>query len=263
MVPERAAAEAGRSAPRRSPPRAGVTPAPWRPLVGVARDRREPPLIRANAVGYLRFFPISGAQSALEAAAADEHAAVRAVAVLGLAEQGFSAARAVPVLTRALADPQRIVRIGAALSLVNLQVTTLAGDSGRLLEDAKRDYVMRAVLLSDDAGVMLDIGKFHLLNHRPEPAGGALDASLRLDGNLQAARYFLAVARAAQGGCEARELLGKIPKDTRRPRCREAPGRPAQPSRALAGPSGGRSNRFDIASGDKSHYLRNTPGLFK
>ena len=34
-------------------------------LVTIARDDRQPPLVRANAVGYLRFFPVARAQSAL------------------------------------------------------------------------------------------------------------------------------------------------------------------------------------------------------
>jgi hypothetical protein len=181
-------------------------------LIGVARDERQPPLIRANAVGYLRFFPVARAQSELVAAAAAEPAAVRATAVLGLAEPGFSAPAVTPILVRALADPRRIVRVGAALSLMNLKVTTLEGEPRRQFEQAKRDYLSRARLLEDDALVLLDVGKFHLLNRDPDSSARTLEASLRLDTGLHGARYFLAVARVAQGRtADARTLLSAIP----------------------------------------------------
>src|SRR5262249_13400725 len=77
---------------------------------------------------------------------------------------------------------------------------------------AKRAYLARASLLTDDAGVLLDTGRFHLLSHNVEAAVQALESSLRLDGTLHASRYLLAFARVAQGRtAEARELLSKIP----------------------------------------------------
>lgn len=183
-------------------------------LVKIARDDRQPPLIRANAVGYLRSFPGAWVQSELTAAAASEHAAIRATAVLGLGEPGYSASEVAPVLVRALGDSRRVVRVGAALSLMNLKVTSLEGESGRQFEQAKRDYLTRAALLEDDASALVDAGKFHLLNQDADASARTLEASLRLDSGLHAARYFLAVARLAQGRAgEARELLGKIPKD--------------------------------------------------
>ena len=182
-------------------------------LIRIARDGRQPPLIRANAIGYLRFFPVANAQSALVEATTSEQSAVRATAVLGLGEPGFSSAAVTPILTRALSDPRRVVRVGAALSLMNLKITSLSGDAGRQFEQAKRDYLARAALLEDDASVLLDTGKFHLLNQDAEASARTLEASLRLDGGLHAARYFLAVARLAQGRAnEARELLAKIPR---------------------------------------------------
>ncbi|HEX7779497.1 MAG TPA: hypothetical protein VF424_09680, partial [Vicinamibacterales bacterium] len=141
--------------------------------------------------------------------------AIRATAVIGLGEPGFAADAAAPVLARALGDSRRVVRVGAALSLMNQRVATLPAAAVPLFEAAKRDYLTRATLLADDPGVLLDVGKFHLMNQDAEQASRALEASLRLDANLHAARYFLAVGRLAQGrASEARELLIAIPKGT-------------------------------------------------
>jgi predicted CXXCH cytochrome family protein len=182
-------------------------------LAAILADRRQPPLVRANAAGYLRSFSAPAAERALVTAAADDQPAVRATAVLGLGDAGFSGA-VTPVLVGALSDPSRVVRVGAALSLMNRKITRLDGPAAAQFDQAKRDYLERVALLSDDARVLLDAGKFHLLDQHADRAAEALEASLRLDGSLHAARYFLAVARLAQGRvAEARVLLSEIPKD--------------------------------------------------
>ena len=181
-------------------------------LIRIAMDARQPPIVRANAVGYLRRFPGTRAEAYLAAAASSEHPAIRLSAVLGLGEAGFPAASVTPVLINALADSHRVVRVGAALSLMNARVTQLEGQAGVLLEQAKRDYLLRAMLLSDDARVMLDVGKFHLMNKDLAAATKSLETSLRLDLRLHASRYFLALALVAQGRtADARMLLLRIP----------------------------------------------------
>jgi predicted CXXCH cytochrome family protein len=185
------------------------------PLLALAADVRQPPIVRANAIGYLRFFPTPRVRAALAAAATSDHPAIRATAVLGLGEPGFAAESIAPVLIAALADTTRVVRIGAMLSLVNLRVTAVPADAAPRFEQAKRDYLTRATLLADDPGVLLDAGKFHLMNQDANEAAKALEASLRLDPTLHASRYFLAVARLAQGRVtDARDLLNAIPKNS-------------------------------------------------
>jgi len=182
-------------------------------LIRIATDETEAPLVRANAVGYLRRFPGSRAETFLSAAASSEHPSMKLTAVLGLGEGGFPAANVTPILINALGDSHRTVRVGAALSLMNARVTTLDGPAGRLFEDAKRDFAARAVLLSDDARVLLDVGKFHLMNKDVPAAIRTLEASLRLDQALHASRYFLALAVLTEGRtADARALLTRIPK---------------------------------------------------
>jgi hypothetical protein len=181
-------------------------------LRAIADDDAQPPLIRANAVGYLRRVPGPDAQAALVSAALSRHPAIRAAAMLGLGERPEARAEAVPVLTAALADARRVVRVGAALALLNHQVTALDGQAGQLFEGAKRDYTLRAAWLSDDPGAQLDAGKFHLLSRRPDEAADAIARSLRLDAALPSARYYLALARLAQGQlADARDLLRLVP----------------------------------------------------
>ena len=179
-------------------------------LAAIARDPRQPPLVRTNAIGYLRLFPGAPAEAALRESAFADHPAMRTAALLGLSE--IAGANATPVLARAVSDPQQIVRVAAAVGLMNRQITKLDGEAGVHLEAAKRAYVARASLLTDDAGVLLDAGRFHLLNHDVLAASEALESSLRLDGTMHASRYLLAFARVAQGRtAEARDLLLKIP----------------------------------------------------
>jgi predicted CXXCH cytochrome family protein len=184
-------------------------------LLALAADSRQPPIARANAVGYLRFFPAPNVRAALVAAAASDQPIIRATAVLGLGEPRFAADSVAPALIAALSDTTRIVRIGAMLSLVNLRVTTMPPEVTPRFDQARRDYLTRATLLADDPGVLLDAGKFHLMNQDANEAARSLEASLRLDGNLHAARYFLAVCRLAQGRVpDARDLLNAIPKSS-------------------------------------------------
>ena len=183
-------------------------------LIRIANDNREPPLVRANAVGYLRAWDGPKVETYLSAFASSEHAAVRLSAVLGLGSGRYPAQTVTPVLMNALGDSRRVVRVGAALGLVNLKTIALDGPAGALFEQAKREYVARGAVLADDPAVLLDIGKFHLMNREASAAAGVLSASLRLNPGLHASRYFLALALVAQGRTpDAREHLRKIPKD--------------------------------------------------
>ena len=120
--------------------------------------------------------------------------------------------RSRPILVRALSDPSRIVRVGAALSLMNRKITRLDGPAAQPFERAKQDYLTRSVLLADDARIQLDTGKFHLLDQNASAAAAALEAAMRIDDGLPSVRYFLAVARLAQGRkADAIVLLGQIP----------------------------------------------------
>jgi HEAT repeat protein/tetratricopeptide repeat protein/cytochrome c552/cytochrome c554/c'-like protein len=185
-------------------------PAAEAALIALLARADEPPLVRANAAGYLRRFDSARARSALVSVLKAEHPLVKAVAALTLAEQKPVAAAA--ALTSALADRHRIVRVAAAFALMNAGITSLPGEDGERLEAAKRDYVARAGLLTDHAETQLNLGKFFFLDRRYDAAAGAFEQARNLQPDLPGGGYFLALARVGQGRVgEARTLLARLP----------------------------------------------------
>ena len=168
----------------------------------------EPPLVRANATGYLRRFAGPRVQAVLVAALKAEHPLVKAVAALTLAEKPSAPG---PALALALADGHRIVRMAAAFALMNAGITRLPGADGQRLEAAKRDYIARAGLLTDDAETQLNLGKFYFLDRRYEAAAGAFEQARALKPDVAGGFYYLALARVGQGRVEeARTLLARL-----------------------------------------------------
>ena len=185
-------------------------PAAEAALIALLSRPDEPPLVRANAAGYLRRFDGPRARSALVSVLKAEHPLVKAVAALTLAEQQPAAATA--ALKSALADRHRIVRVAAAFALMNAGITRLPGEEGERLEAAKRDYVARAGLLTDHAETQLNLGKFFFLDRRYDAAAEAFEQARGLQPDLPGGAYFLALARVGQGRVEeARTLLARLP----------------------------------------------------
>jgi hypothetical protein len=184
-------------------------PAAEAALLAIMAGADEPPLVRANAAGYLRRFDGPRVQAALVAALKAEHPLVKAVAALTLAEKPNASG---PALALALADGHRIVRMAAAFALMNAGITRLPGADGERLEAAKRDYIARAGLLTDDAETQLNLGKFYFLDRRYEIAAEAFEQAQVLKPDVAGGHYYLALARVAQGRVEeARTLLARLP----------------------------------------------------
>ena len=184
-------------------------PAAEAALLAMMTRADEPPLVRANAAGYLRRFDGPRVRAALVAALKAEHPLVKAVAALTLAEKPNASG---PALALALADGHRIVRMAAAFALMNAGITRLPGADGERLEAAKRDYVVRAGLLTDDADTQLNLGKFYFLDRRYDAAAGAFEQARALKPDVAGGDYYLALARVGQGRVEeARTLLARLP----------------------------------------------------
>jgi HEAT repeat protein len=185
-------------------------------LLAIAAAPSEPPLHRANALGHLGRFPDPRSVEALVTAASSGEPILRAIAVMNLEPAklpGSDREKATAALVAALGDPRRVVRAGAALSLVRSGVTRLAGEPGGLFASAKKDYVERARLHSDDAQTQLELGQFLLLDARYSPAAEAFDLSRRLDPR-QRLDYFLALVDYGRGRTEdARRRLEKMRSD--------------------------------------------------
>jgi len=180
-------------------------------LVAILSEPAEGPLTRANATGHLGQFqndPV--AREALLHALTDREPVVRTVAVVSLKVsvlRDVLASTVVPMLR----DPVAIVRMGAAMTLVNAGVRQLPGADGEAFEQAKQVYRGRAELNSDDAEQQVASGKFYFLAGDFPTAAAAFRSSLRLDPTIPA-QYYLALTYVQEGkNDEARVILQAIP----------------------------------------------------
>jgi predicted CXXCH cytochrome family protein len=188
-------------------------PAALDALLAIAADASAPPLIRANALGYLRNYRDDRARGALLAAATADHPALRATAVASLGAVGDG--RAVEVrsaLAAALADRLRSVRIAALASLIAAGGPALEARDAARLQEVGRELGALAPLYSDDAGFNRDVGMVQLLSGQFDRAGDALQICLQLEPAHPAAKFLLALARLGQGRTDAaRKLLAEVP----------------------------------------------------
>ena len=185
-------------------------------LLALTGDAAASPLIRANAVGYLRNYPDARAGSALLAAARTEHPAIRAVAVSSLGQRAAAAAAdddaARRTVLAALDDPQRAVRIAALVSLINLRGQPLAASDLERFQRVGREFARMERLYRDDAGFERDLGVVHLLGGELERAVDSLEIALRLEPAQPTAKFLLAIARISQRRFDdARALLMQVP----------------------------------------------------
>ena len=195
------------------------------------------PLIRANAVGYLRNYPDARAGSALLAAATTAHPAIRAVAISSLGQRATAAPAEDDAARRAvlaaLDDPQRAVRIAALVSLINLRGQPLAAPDLERFQRVGREFARMERLYRDDAGFERDLGVVHLLGGELDRAAESLQVALTLDPAQPTAKFLLAVARinqrrfddaraAAPAGAHIRSLFPRRPGSSE-VACRTAP----------------------------------------
>jgi predicted CXXCH cytochrome family protein len=185
-------------------------------LLALAGDAAASPLIRANAVGYLRNYPDARAASALLAAARMEHPAIRAVAVASLGQRATAAPAdddgPRSAVLAALDDPQRAVRIAALVSLINLRGKPLAAPDLERFQRVGREFARMERLYRDDAAFERDLGVVHLLGGELERAADSLQIALKLDPEQPTAKFLLAIARINQRRFDdARALLLQVP----------------------------------------------------
>lgn len=157
------------------------------PLFAILRDREQGPVARANAAGHLgRFVNDARVISGLREALADPEALVRAVAAQRIPGQNMSAEVAA-ALTKALEDPVRSVRIGAALALTDAGKVP----PGPAFERAKREYLDRAEIHIDDPATQFNAGIFSLLLNDRDAAVRALKTVPRGDARFAEAQRII------------------------------------------------------------------------
>jgi hypothetical protein len=182
-------------------------------LVALAANESEPPLIRANAVGYLGQFPTDArVLPALLRAFGSKEPLVRAITMPQLGKLKLERLESVtPFLVRALDDEADVVRMGAAFALMSLGVQSLEGEANVRFDAAKKLYADRAATSPDHAPTQLALGKFHVLNRDLASAAAAFDASLTLDADQKDAVFYRAIVKLGEGRMdEARRLLQEV-----------------------------------------------------
>lgn len=177
-------------------------------LIAMLNEPSLPPIVRANAAGYLGGYRDPRALDALAGAAAAQETVIRSVAMSSIAQLAHDTAGPRTVLLKGLSDPQRAVRIAALVGLVNAGGGPLGPSDAARFRWVTNEFAARAGILQDDAGVQHDLGLARLLAGDFEAAAAALQISVDLEPNAPSSRFFLAMARLGQRrGEEARALL--------------------------------------------------------
>ena len=188
-------------------------------LIAIASDDREGPLIRANAVGYLRNYADARAVTAILAAAKAEPPAIRSTAIQSLmlppqvmtdGPRTGAAARA--TLFGALDDSHRAVRLSALFALVNVGGEPVGAEDQKRFRRVSHELAAKARLYQDDAAAQGDLGVVHLLAGEFDLAANALVNSRGLEPDRPSTTFMLALARLGQQRVdEARALLRQVP----------------------------------------------------
>ncbi len=181
------------------------------PLLALVADSGEPPLLRANALGYLaKFSTDRRVFQMFRWALGESEPVLRTVAALRINPVQADRRAAVSELARALGDEAATVRLGAAVALTGLGIRSLSGKDGELLASARSLYDSRAKLNTDDAAQQFAAGRFFQLSGDDAKAAPAFEGSLKLNPD-STTRYLLAAVIARLGRVEeARKLLEEI-----------------------------------------------------
>jgi hypothetical protein len=174
-----------------------------RPLIHLADDATENPMIRASATAYLAQYRNPTAWAALTKLSTDKDPLVRleAAGALGNAGDGF----AVKPLERMLADTYRTVRIRAASSLVNLSFAlgpTAIDRSRRELISALDEYRRSLELDADYPTNQVRLGSLGLFMGQVAAAKNAYTMALKLNPREPDAYIGLAFVELASGNAD-------------------------------------------------------------
>ena len=187
-------------------------------LLTMSAEDAEGPVNRANASGHLgRYLADAATRERATARAGSRHRRrARARARGGRPETrrvgGPRREGGARHARRPVQDEKRIVRMNAAISLLNLGVRDLPGEPGERFELAKRRHAIRGAFFADDAPQQLNLGRLHVLDGNPGAAERAFEQSYHLDPDQPGIRFFMAVTRLSQQRLEeARELLRSVP----------------------------------------------------
>jgi predicted CXXCH cytochrome family protein len=173
-------------------------------LSAIARDARQPAIVRGSALERLAPFAPIGTEAAI-AALADRSPLVRrsAIVALGRADDA-TRLRALPPL---LADPVRTVRVQAATTLADLADQSLPFDARASYDRAFDEFLAEQRFNADRPEAQTNLGQVLLQRSRLADAVAAFTEAIRLDRTFLPAYIDLADARRLQQNEPAAERV--------------------------------------------------------
>ena len=168
-------------------------------LLSLIADKTQGPFPRANAIGYLGSIDDPRVFPTLLGGLKDEHPMIQAISALKMGDQtGTNRDLAQRALLPSLNSDNRIVRMNTVISLLNLGIPKLQGESGVQFREALKDHVVRGAFHEDDAPQQLNLGRFHVLNGATQDAATAFENSFSLNPMQPGIKFLMAVTRVSQ-----------------------------------------------------------------
>ncbi|MGD8257622.1 MAG: multiheme c-type cytochrome [Desulfobacterales bacterium] len=178
-------------------------------LIKIAGDALYPVIVRATAVSLLGAYPGTDSLQALEIALADEDPLIRLTAILSLPP--IEPKRFIKLISPALYDPVKAVRIEAANSLTRIPTTELTADIAKLYQGVLSEYRKTLRYSADFAYARYNLGNMYLnLKQLPE-AEKNYNAAIQIDRDFYPAKVNLAMLYNQMGqNSKAERLLRQV-----------------------------------------------------
>ena len=180
-------------------------PAAHQDLIRLAADPLYPVIARATALSLLRTYSPPQTSPAYAAALADDEALIRRTAVDNLNLSDTK--RQTILLTSALYDPVKAVRLEAARRLTEISDPQLDGSKKKNFQAALLGYQESMDYSGDFAFARYNLGNLYANLHQPERAVENYRAAIRIDNQFFPAKVNLAMLYNQLGRKDETELL--------------------------------------------------------
>jgi tetratricopeptide (TPR) repeat protein len=174
-------------------------------LIRLAADPLYPVIVRATALSLLGTYPPPETRPAYAAALVDDEALIRRTAVdhLNLSDSK----RQTTLLTSALYDPVKAVRLEAARRLTEIPDLQLDGSQKKKYQAALLGYQESMDYSGDFAFARYNLGNLYANLHQPERAVENYRAAIRIDNQFFPAKVNLAMLYNQLGRKDETEVL--------------------------------------------------------
>ena len=180
-------------------------PSAYQDLIRLAADPLYPVIVRATALSLLGTYPPPETSPVYAAALADDEALIRRTAVdhLNLSDTK----RQTTLLTSALYDPVKAVRLETARRLTEISAPQLDGSQKKNYQAALLGYQKSMDYSGDFAFARYNLGNLYANLHQPEKAVENYRAAIRIDNQFFPAKVNLAMLFNQLGRKDETEVL--------------------------------------------------------